>query len=396
MEELADSVNSGRSYSGTYFKLTRDLTGANDTVTTAVGNDYYYFSGIFDGDGHEIAVNRVGIFALIMRAVVKNLGMCGYVTTYARGPSPYSYYIGGICGSAEQSDILNCWNSASIALDVPFTTSSSSSLYVGGICGTAFGVNIFNCYNTGSFFSSYPTFSQIGGICGGATNYTSISGCYNTGDISASSIVSYDSSVGGICGQFDFLEIANCFTANAHLTSDGDWGDVKTGRIVGDNGGMLRNNYALADILISGAPLTSNNPNSQDGQDTPLSNLQSQAWLQTNLAWDFQNTWEMSDPNDPIHKGLPILKAMNKGAGIPTPKPKEPLITLFPNPAQDRLLLSSETPIKKVEIYSPSGICIAIKEKVDNSINLSNLPRGIYLIRIHTDKSSTTKRLIKN
>jgi hypothetical protein len=62
MEQLATNVNGGQTYAGSYFRLTRGLTEANDTVSMVVGNsNTRYFSGIFDGEGHEIAVNQTGI-----------------------------------------------------------------------------------------------------------------------------------------------------------------------------------------------------------------------------------------------------------------------------------------------------------------------------------------------
>jgi hypothetical protein len=141
MAELATNVNGGQDYSGKYFRLTRDLTGASDTVTTVVGNsDTRYFRGIFDGDGHEIAVKNTGIFGSISGATIKNLGVSGN-------------RVGGICGSGyDGSTITNCYNTGNI---------SSSS---GGICGSGTNITITNCYNTGNISSS------SGGICGSGTN----------------------------------------------------------------------------------------------------------------------------------------------------------------------------------------------------------------------------------
>ncbi|MDR1222739.1 MAG: hypothetical protein LBL07_07680, partial [Tannerella sp.] len=65
LEELATSVNGGATYEGYHFKLTADLSG----ITTVIGNaQAFFFSGIFDGDGHTIELNinstgdRAGIF----------------------------------------------------------------------------------------------------------------------------------------------------------------------------------------------------------------------------------------------------------------------------------------------------------------------------------------------
>jgi hypothetical protein len=138
MEQLASNVNNGQTYSGAYFKLTRDLTEASDTVTTVIGNsDSYYFSGIFDGNGHKIAVKEKGIFGKIQNATINNLEVCGRIISYSYSrssisSSPFStfregnfayynyyhnynyHYTGAICAYTNESNITNCKNSAEI------------------------------------------------------------------------------------------------------------------------------------------------------------------------------------------------------------------------------------------------------------------------------------------
>jgi hypothetical protein len=43
MEQLATNVNGGQAYSGVHFRLTRDLTGTSDTITTLVGHSETLF-----------------------------------------------------------------------------------------------------------------------------------------------------------------------------------------------------------------------------------------------------------------------------------------------------------------------------------------------------------------
>jgi|GEM_PF-2019789 len=71
-------------------------------------------------------------------------------------------------------------------------------------------------------------------------------------------------------------------------------------------------------------------------------------------------------------------------------------ISLFPNPVSEFLKIDSKgLHINRIEIVSLLGG----KEKELNSnfksIYLGDLPRGIYLIKIYSDKGYTVKKMIK-
>jgi hypothetical protein len=300
MEQLATNVNGGQTYSGTYFKLTRDLTEASDTLTTIVGNSSSnYFSGTFDGNGHKIAVNRRGIFGRIQNATIRNLEVCGKITT----PSYSSYYVGGICAYAISSNIMNCRNSAEI--ESSSTVDYSYTFYVGGICGFASSNNtIINCCNTntvsGTINSSntYIPSSYSGGICGCIGTDNQISNCYNTGNITARSlsngVIKAQSYAGGICGGATNAsgKIQNCFVANCQINNGTDATRAKIGRIGVD--GIYSNCYADdMSTQLNGDLISSTNANSKNGKDETLANLQSQSWLTANLQWDFDNIWHI-------------------------------------------------------------------------------------------------------
>ncbi len=99
----ADSVNSGNSYSGKYFKLGDDINlayhawtpiGGHCTLTAIEegGPTGYYFAGNFDGDNHTIS----GINITNPVAGTGAYGLFGYVqggTVYTRGGSNvYPYF----------------------------------------------------------------------------------------------------------------------------------------------------------------------------------------------------------------------------------------------------------------------------------------------------------------
>lgn len=72
-------------------------------------------------------------------------------------------------------------------------------------------------------------------------------------------------------------------------------------------------------------------------------------------------------------------------------------IRLFPNPANNSFNIEfNNVNILKVEVYSIIGI--KELELTDNyrAINISALSRGIYMVKIYTDKGHLVKKLVKN
>jgi len=70
-------------------------------------------------------------------------------------------------------------------------------------------------------------------------------------------------------------------------------------------------------------------------------------------------------------------------------------ISIFPNPIQTDIFIKSELQIKKVEIYSLTGALLILENNFNVKISVSVLPKGIYLIKIYTDKGSVVSRIMK-
>ena len=69
---------------------------------------------------------------------------------------------------------------------------------------------------------------------------------------------------------------------------------------------------------------------------------------------------------------------------------KKPEITLWPNPANERINISGATN-KQVKIWDITGQLVAVKILYQNQITVSDLTKGLYLIKI----DNTIKRLVK-
>lgn len=69
-------------------------------------------------------------------------------------------------------------------------------------------------------------------------------------------------------------------------------------------------------------------------------------------------------------------------------------ISIYPNPTKDFVVVKSETPITKIELYDFSGK--KIKESASKEMNISSLERGNYLLKImNKDGDIQMKNLIK-
>ncbi len=71
--------------------------------------------------------------------------------------------------------------------------------------------------------------------------------------------------------------------------------------------------------------------------------------------------------------------------------------TMYPNPVHNVLMLNNISNVNTINIYSISGKLISrISNSGNNAqIDVSNLPAGMYLIMMDTDKGSSAKRFIK-
>jgi len=204
---LAQMVNSGNAYAGTYFRLTADLDlggqQASDGTWSgqqwkAIGNRNTPFSGHFNGAGHTVDMlyiytpfdDYLSLFGEIQNASIDSVQLGN---SFIFGND----YLGGVCGKAISSTITACTNRAYL----------SGNMYVGGICGQTVSSTINSCINLASLKN---TGYYTGGITGCITTGSVISSCINSG-----SVLGYIHYVGGICGYAEISSsIDKCINNN--------------------------------------------------------------------------------------------------------------------------------------------------------------------------------------
>ena len=224
-DDFRDMVASGS------YTLTKDII-----VTEPYASD---FSGTFDGNGHTVTLDitsgsaNTGLFKkLVGGATVKNVITSGSITVNANN-------VGGITGVADTElgaiTISNCKNEAAI----------KGNKVVGGILGGCteddHALTISACANEGNISGT----RNIGGICGTLENAHFIKNCYNSGEVTGSTI-------GGILGRgargysstTDTPILENCYNVG-NIVYSGTNGSAIVGTGYAKKPVEVKNCYAL-------------------------------------------------------------------------------------------------------------------------------------------------------
>jgi hypothetical protein len=74
--------------------------------------------------------------------------------------------------------------------------------------------------------------------------------------------------------------------------------------------------------------------------------------------------------------------------------------TIYPNPAHNTLTVESASPIREITVYDMTGHAVAVETchgaSLQQTLNTSSLPIGIYIVNVITDKGSETAKFMKN
>ncbi len=165
----------------------------NNTAATTTGEVMY--KGVFNGQGHVVknlyinnTDNKQGLFSYV-GGTIRNLGVTGSITTTGK-------FVGGIVGYLSSGKVENCYSAVTI----------SAAQNAGGIVGGGHAnTTISYCYNAGDVTTSG---ARVGGIVScaavGFTNGPKLDNCCNIGSVRGTSFV------GGIAS----INKASCFGAN--------------------------------------------------------------------------------------------------------------------------------------------------------------------------------------
>ena len=174
-DKLYDSYNNVAK--GDYeFVLANDIDLSSISNWTPIGNsDQYCFAGTFDGNGHIIknlkidsTQDYVGLFGYAIGGEIKNIGV---ENCDVKGGSIAGGLVGRFFGT-----ITNCYSTGNV----------SGSTNVGGLAGYSSSYSsISNSYATGNVSGS----AKVGGLAGSSSSSSSISNSYATGNVNGQSFV---------------------------------------------------------------------------------------------------------------------------------------------------------------------------------------------------------------
>ncbi|KPH12832.1 T9SS type A sorting domain-containing protein [Chryseobacterium sp. ERMR1:04] len=115
-----------------------------------------------------------------------------------------------------------------------------------------------------------------------------------------------------------------------------------------------------------------------------------------NLGDSFSNTANIYfDYNHPIITNTYTTSVQNVLATSEINNYKS-IFTIYPNPVKDVLSIQSKDKIVKAEIYDAAGRVLKTISVTDNSMNVSELAKGNYIIKLSTKDKMMTQKFIKN
>jgi len=313
LEKIKNNLNGN-------YKLTADIDMSGVTWTP-IGSSSEYFYGTFDGGGYAIknltTTSSAGLFTYIGNtALITNVNMVnvsvtnnggaagGIVQDNKGGTIQYCTVSGTVQSNSNTSNGtaggITASNSANGKVQYCFSTANVSGYEaVGGVAGGNWSI-VSNCYSTGNVTS---TIYHSGGVVGYNDNGATVENCYATGEMNFN-INNYSpssSSSGGIAWNNSSSTTKNCVALCNKITVKA----TNNGRVVGGTGTM-QNNYARADMLITGNLVSGNSASNANGEDITSAQWHSAAWWNGTALFS-TDVWDIANGRLPTLKGFPTV-----------------------------------------------------------------------------------------
>jgi hypothetical protein len=382
-----------------YYSLTTDID-LNNNYWNPIGpaHDGGKFKGHFNGNGHKISnwyinapeQDNQGLFGVLWQGSIRNV-VVENVNITCKGVA------GCITGKSESATIMNCYASGNITSAYLDNSAGNS---IGGIVGsmTATGAYstaysyIVNCYAS----VNVKGYNFIGGLIGNCMNATVLN-CQSVGTVNANSYA------GGLSGTFNSSVMNNCFASGRVncITSN-------CGGLIGSNYGTINNSYW--DIQTSGQTKATGNEKSKSATGKTSAELKSSDFVSTlntnkSTITGFPSdisitTWVQDNPSAQINWGYPIFvgQTIINTMGV-NEHQKFITLNMFPNPATDVVHINAGQIKNNLPyfIYDCTGKQIITSEilKGDNSIDVSHLAKGLYLIKVGIENAQSRKLIIR-
>jgi hypothetical protein len=72
-------------------------------------------------------------------------------------------------------------------------------------------------------------------------------------------------------------------------------------------------------------------------------------------------------------------------------------LSIYPNPAKDKISIYSDSTVEKVLVYNIFGKLVykSSKDSKNLTVDISNFSKGIYLVKVFSGGFSKTKKIVK-
>ena len=132
------------------------------------------------------------------------------------------------------------------------------------------------------------------------------------------------------------------------------------------------------------------------GEPIPLCKYNDPKYLKHAGQWVLFEDDPVYDLYQNIYIAMVPIIMVPKSEGALSDVEMEKVCYLFPNPAKDYIKVLSHYTIKNIEIFDISGKLVAGKKvnTFEDTMDISNLPSGSYIVKIHTPKGIADKKLI--
>ena len=347
---VSEQCNSGITFEGKCIKLMNDITlplNVPNNMTSIGAYPNFPFKGTFDGNGkliYNLYIDQPntpyqGFFGYTLNANLYNVGLVN-ITASGRN------YTGGMVAYAKNTYMRDC--------------------YVNG--GTLFAL------------------SYCGGLVGYQEQGTNsiISGCYNTCEVTGNNYV------GGLIGFSNYSTVRNSYVAG-RVSAQGE----PVGAIIGGaNEVLMYYCYFSTEITGQTNAIGWNNIGKDGGEGLTNAQMRDPQFVNTlnqNLATP---VW-MADYTNHINNGFPIIKWQRPGTGMEEHEAAKSCISLFPNPANDFVIIQSDdssVSLKHMEVYDVMGRKVMSKDLDGQSkeFSIDKLHAGVYHVRVQTDNGHYT------
>ena len=346
---VSEQCNSGNTFEGKCIKLMNDITlplNVPNNMTSIGVYPNYPFKGTFDGNGK----------------LIYNL--------YIDQPNtPYQGFFGYTLNA-------NLYNVGLVNI------TASGRNYTGGMVAYAKNTHLRDCYvNGGTLFA----LSYCGGLVGYQEQGTNsiISGCYNTCEVTGNNYV------GGLIGFSNYSTVRNSYVAG-RVSAQGE----PVGAIIGGANEVLMY-YCYFSTELTGQTEAIGENNFKDGGEGLTNAQMRDPQFVNTLNQNLMTPVWMADYANHINNGFPIIKWQRPGTGMEEHEAAKSCISLFPNPANDFVIIQSDdssVSLKHMEVYDIMGrkVMSKVLDGQSQMFSIDKLHAGVYHVRVQIDNGHYT------